>query len=127
MSSITESLEILLDRCQTLQTEVAQQVKEVSCTEMDDLEGVRRINAILTPLEIDIKTIELQLKRLKINLKESEQYMVFKTVKAKDEQVVLDTFDINEALLGLKLVRNKLRDHRDYLLYSIELKIKERD
>ena len=127
MSSITESLEILLDRCQTLQTEVAQQIKEVSCTEMDDLEGVRRINAILTPLEIDIKTIELQLKRLKINLKESEQYMVFKTVKAKDEQVVLDTFDINEALLGLKLVRNKLRDHRDYLLYSIELKIKERD
>ena len=127
MSSITESLEILLDRCQTLQTEVAQQVKEVSCTEMDDLEGVRRINAILTPLEIDIKTIELQLKRLKINLKESEQYTVFKTVKAKDEQVVLDTFDINEALLGLKLVRNKLRDHRDYLLYSIELKIKERD
>lgn len=127
MSSITESLEILLDRCQTLQTEVAQQVKEVSCTEMDDLEGVRRINAILTPLEIDIKTIELQLKRLKINLKESEQYMVFKTVKAKEEQVVLDTFDISEALLGLKLVRNKLRDHRDYLLYSIELKIKERD
>ena len=127
MSSITESLEILLDRCQTLQTEVAQQVKEVSCTEMDDLEGVRRINAILTPLEIDIKTIELQLKRLKINLKESEQYMVFKTVKAKDEQVMLDTFDISEALLGLKLVRNKLRDHRDYLLYSIELKIKERD
>ena len=127
MSSITESLEILLDRCQTLQTEVAQQVKEVSCTEMDDLEGVRRINAILTPLEIDIKTIELQLKRLKINLKDSEQYMVFKTVKAKDEQVVLDTFDISEALLGLKLVRNKLRDHRDYLLYSIELKIKERD
>ena len=127
MSSITESLEILLDRCQTLQTEVAQQVKEVSCVEMDDLEGVKRINAILTPLEIDIKTIELQLKRLKINLKESEQYMVFKTVKAKDEQVVLDTFDINEALLGLKLVRNKLRDHRDYLLYSIELKIKERD
>ena len=127
MSSITESLEILLDRCQTLQTEVAQQVKEVSCTEMDDLERVRRINAILTPLEIDIKTIELQLKRLKINLKESEQYTVFKTVKAKDEQVVLDTFDISEALLGLKLVRNKLRDHRDYLLYSIELKIKERD
>ena len=127
MSSITDSLEILLDRCQTLQTEVAQQVKEFSCVEMDDLEGVKRINTILTPLEIDIKTIELQLKRLKINLKESEQYMVFKTVKAKDEQVVLDTFDINEALLGLKRVRNKLRDHRDYLLYSIELKIKERD
>lgn len=93
----------------------------------DTNEALLRCNAILTPLEIMIRKFELRLKRDKIQLKESEEYAVFKTIKAKDEQVVLDTYDISEAILDLKLIRNKLRYKREYYEYQIRQRLSEVD
>lgn len=92
---------------------------------LDDNEMLLECNALLIPLEIMIRHYELRLKREKVILKESEEYQSIKTIKARDERVIIDTFDINEALLNLKFIRNKLRYQRDYLEYSLQLQLKE--
>ena len=93
----------------------------------DTKDGLINVNAILIPLEINIRRVELRLKRLKLELKESPEYQSFKTIKAKDEKVVLDTYDIAELILDLKLERNKLRSVSEYLTFTLKLLVKEED
>ena len=123
-----ESVRHLLEECQTLLNEIDHQTVEYEDTVFDNInESLLHCNAILIPFEINIRRIELKLKKLKLELKESEEYQSFKTIKAKDEKVLLDTYDISDAILLLKLERNKLRCSKEYQEYKLQLTLKKED
>jgi len=123
-----ESVRHLLEECQTLLNEIDHQTVEYEDTVFDGInESLLHCNAILIPFEINIRRIELKLKKLKLELKESEGYQSFKTIKAKDEKVLLDTYDISDAILLLKLERNKLRCSKEYQEYKLQLTLKKED
>lgn len=107
---------------------IRQDVEEpIGATYGDTNMALLKCNSILIPLEIMIRYYELRLKRERILMKQSEDYDSYKTIKAKDEQVILDTYDISEAMLNLKLLRNKLRYKRDYYEYKLQQELKEVD
>lgn len=123
-----ESIRHLLEECQNLKNDVDRQKAEYEETVFEDTnEALINTNAILIPLEINIRRLELRLKKLKLELKESPDYVAIKTIKAKDEKVVLDTYDISELLLDLKLERNKLRSVAEYLTFKLKLLLKEEE
>lgn len=121
-----ESVRHLLEECQNIKNSLEKDLVQSKGEVFENTNlSLLKTNAVLIPLEINIRRIELKLKRLKLELKESEPYQAIKTMKAKDEQVVLDTYDISEALLDLKLERNKLRANVTYLEYQVRLKLGE--
>lgn len=123
-----ESVRHLLEDCQNLKNEIDRQTLEYEDMVFDDVnESLLHCNAILIPFEINIRRIELKLKKLKLELKESEEYQSLKTIKAKDEKVLLDTYDISDAILLLKLERNKLRCSKEYQEYKLQLTLKKED
>lgn len=123
-----ESIRHLLEDCQNLKNDIDRQTLEYEDTVFDDInESLLQCNAILIPFEINIRRIELKLKKLKLELKESEGYQTLKTIKAKDEKVLLDTYDISDAILLLKLARNKLRCSKEYQEYKLQLRLKKED
>lgn len=123
-----ESIRHLLEDCQNLKNDIDRQTLEYEDTVFDDInESLLQCNAILIPFEINIRRIELKLKKLKLELKESEGYQTLKTIKAKDEKVLLDTYDISDAILLLKLARNKLRCSKEYQEYKLQLTLKKED
>lgn len=123
-----ESIRHLLEECQNLKNDIERQTLEYEDTVFEDVnESLLHCNAILIPFEINIRRIELKLKKLKLELKESEGYQSLKTIKAKDEKVLLDTYDISDAILLLKLERNKLRCSKEYQEYKLQLSLKKED
>ena len=123
-----ESVRHLLEECQNLKNDIERQTLKYEDTVFDNInESLLHCNAILIPFEINIRRIELKLKKLKLELKESPEYQSFKTIKAKDEKVVLDTYDIAELILDLKLERNKLRSVSEYLTFTLKLLVKEEE
>ena len=92
---------------------------------LPDLIHLRHIiKKSLTPLEINIREIELKIKTITINLKNSKEYSEFKTIKAKEEQATLDTSEMKEGLLQLKLLRNQLRDLHELIVITLDLEFK---
>lgn len=92
---------------------------------LPDLIHLRHIiKKSLTPLEINIREIELKIKTITINLKNSNEYSEFKTIKAKEEQATLDTSEMKEGLLQLKLLRNQLRDLHELIVITLDLEFK---
>ena len=75
-------------------------------------------------MEINIREIELKIKTITINLKNSKEYSEFKTIKAKEEQATLDTSEMKEGLLQLKLLRNQLRDLHELIVITLDLEFK---
>lgn len=116
----------LLEECQNIFVEIE---KDRVCLEDvgDDLELLLRTRGILVSSEINIRRLEGKFKVLRILLKESEDYKDLKTIKAKEEKVVVDTHLVTEELLKLKEQRNKLRYRCEYLDYRLKLRLKEGD
>lgn len=79
------------------------------------------IRKVLTPFEIEIRQYELKIKAITIALKNHPNYDEYKTIKAKEEQVTLDTTQIKEILLELKKNRNQLRDTLELIITVIHL------
>ena len=73
------------------------------------------LKKIITPLEINIRLHELQLKTITILLKNSPEYQDLKTQKAREEQATIETHEIKTVLLQLKKQRNQLNDAHDLL------------
>lgn len=121
-----EEVRHLLEECQNVFNSAE---KSIVTLEEDDevVELLLRTRAVLTPLEINIRRLEGNLKVLKIMLKESEEYKALKTIKAKDEKALLDTCEITDELLKLKEQRNTLRYKCEYLDYKLKLRLKEVD
>ena len=121
-----EEVRHLLEECQNIFVEIE---KERVCLEDvgDDLELLLRTRSILVSSEINIRRLEAKFKVLRILLKESEDYKDLKTIKAKEEKVVVDTHSVTEELLKLKEQRNKLRYRCEYLDYRLKLRLKEED
>lgn len=121
-----EEVRNLLEECQNVFVEIE---KDRVCLEDvgDDLELLLRTRGILVSSEINIRRLEGKFKVLRILLKESEDYKDLKTIKAKEEKVVVDTHLVTEELLKLKEQRNKLRYRCEYLDYRLKLRLKEGD
>ena len=121
-----EEVRHLLEECQNIFVEIE---KDRVCLEDvgDDLELLLRTRSILVSSEINIRRLESKFKVLRILLKESEDYKDLKTIKAKEEKVVVDTHVVTEELLKLKEQRNKLRYRCEYLDYRLKLRLKEVD
>ena len=121
-----EEVRNLLEECQNVFVEIE---KDRVCLEDvgDDLELLLRTRSILVSSEINIRRLEGKFKVLRILLKESEDYKDLKTIKAKEEKVVVDTHLVTEELLKLKEQRNKLRYRCEYLDYRLKLRLKEGD
>lgn len=116
-----EEIRHLLEECQTLNNTIQKQIIKYEETEYDDTNtALLHARAILIPLEINIRKKELKLKQLKIQLKNTEEYEQYKTLKAKEEQTTTDTIQIQEAILDLKLTRNKIRTTTSHLDYKIQ-------
>lgn len=123
---MNEQVRLLLEETQTrnaiLQQDlmnIASKIREDDCKEY--IEKLFDIKEVLTPLEIDIRKMELQLKTLTLTLPDSEEYLEkYDTIKAREKQVKMETSEIKENILNLKMERNKLRDKAEYLKYSIE-------
>lgn len=106
---------------------VEKRIKEYEGTSYPDTNrALLECNSLLTSVEVMVKHFELRLKREKILLKNSEEYQVFKTLKAKDEQAFMDTYEISERILDLKAIRNKLRYKREYYEFQLQ-ELKEDD
>lgn len=116
----------LLEECQNIFVEIE---KDRVCLEDggDDLELLLRTRSILVSSEINIRRLEGKFKVLRILLKESEDYKDLKTIKAKEERVVVDTHVVTDELLKLKEQRNTLRYKCEYLDYKLKLRLKEDD
>ena len=123
---MNEEVRHLLEECQNVFVEIE---KDRVCLEDvgDDLELLFRTRSILVSSEINIRRLEGKFKVLRILLKESEDYKDLKTIKAKEEKVVVDTHLVTEELLKLKEQRNKLRYRCEYLDYRLKLRLKEED
>ena len=123
---MNEEVRHLLEECQNIFVEIE---KDRVCLEDvgDDLELLLRTRSILVSSEINIRRLEGKFKVLRILLKESEDYKDLKTIKAKEEKVVVDTHLVTEELLKLKEQRNKLRYRCEYLDYRLKLRLKEGD
>jgi len=123
---MNEEVRHLLEECQNIFVEIE---KDRVCLEDegDDLELLLRTRSILVSSEINIRRLEGKFKVLRILLKESEDYKDLKTIKAKEEKVVVDTHLVTEELLKLKEQRNKLRYRCEYLDYRLKLRLKEVD
>jgi len=123
---LMEEVMHLLEECQNIFVEIE---KDRVCLEDvgDDLELLLRTRGILVSSEINIRRLEGKFKVLRILLKESEDYKDLKTIKAKEEKVVVDTHLVTEELLKLKEQRNKLRYRCEYLDYRLKLRLKEGD
>ena len=121
-----EEVRHLLEECQNIFVEIE---KDRVCLEDvgDDLELLFRTRSILVSSEINIRRLEGKFKVLRILLKESEDYKDLKTIKAKEEKVVVDTHVVTEELLKLKEQRDKLRYRCEYLDYRLKLRLKEVD
>ena len=121
-----EEVRHLLEECQNVFVEIE---KDRVCLEDvgDDLELLFRTRSILVSSEINIRRLEGKFKVLRILLKESEDYKDLKTIKAKEEKVVVDTHLVTEELLKLKEQRDKLRYRCEYLDYRLKLRLKEVD
>lgn len=121
-----EDVRHLLEECQNVFVEIE---KDRVCLEDvgDDLELLFRTRSILVSSEINIRRLEGKFKVLRILLKESEDYKDLKTIKAKEEKVVVDTHLVTEELLKLKEQRDKLRYRCEYLDYRLKLRLKEVD
>lgn len=123
---MNEQVRLLLEETQTrnaiLQQDlmnITSKIREDDCKEY--IEKLFDIKKVLTPLEIDIRKMELQLKTLTLTLPDSEEYLEkYDTIKAREKQVKIETNEIKENILNLKRERNKLRDKAEYLKYSIE-------
>jgi len=123
---MNEEVRHLLEECQNIFVEIE---KDRVCLEDegDDLELLLRTRSILVSSEINIRRLEGKFKVLRILLKESEDYKDLKTIKAKEEKVVVDTHLVTEELLKLKEQRDKLRYRCEYLDYRLKLRLKEVD
>lgn len=123
---MNEQVRLLLEQTQTMGAELQQDKMQIASKILEDdckeyIERLFDIRQVLTPLEIDIRKIELQLKKVTLELRNSEEYMEqYKTIKAREEQASLETMEIKENILNLKLERNQLRDKEEYLKYSVE-------
>ena len=74
------------------------------------------LKQIITPLEINIRLAELNLKNITITLKNTSEYTEqYKTQKAREEQAIIETHQLKTLLLQLKKNRNMLRDTHDLL------------
>ena len=123
---MNEEVRHLLEECQNIFVGIE---KDRVCLEDvgDDLELLLRTRSILVSSEINIRRLEGKFKVLRILLKESEDYKDLKTIKAKEEKVVVDTHLVTEELLKLKEQRDKLRYRCEYLDYRLKLRLKEED
>ena len=121
-----EEVRHLLEECQNIFVEIE---KDRVCLEDvgDDLELLFRTRSILVSSEVNLRRLEGKFKVLRILLKESEDYKDLKTIKAKEEKVVVDTHLVTEELLKLKEQRDKLRYRCEYLDYRLKLRLKEVD
>lgn len=72
-----------------------------------------------------VKRYDLEYKKDCMLLKKSPSYESLKTIKAKDEQVFLDTYDIKLALVDLKQLHLRAQDELNYLDNIISIINKE--
>ena len=96
-------------------------IGDENVTNGDMLNLLDQTMELLLPLETHIKIFELQLKVNQINLKQSPEYEEYKTIKAKEEQSVLDTSICKELLITLKGIRDHLRYVQEYSKYSLDM------
>ena len=85
------------------------------------LDVYEKVQVNLVPFEIKIRKYELNIKALSVKLKEADEYSHLKSVKAKEEQILLDMLECKELLLDLKEQRNMLRMLHEYTQFMLSI------
>lgn len=126
IKEITKLTEVMT-RAENLSQELVTTVQDTSFEELFDkdipelIQLKLDIKKVVTPLEIEIRQYELKIKATMISLKNHPSYDEYTTIKAKEEQVTIDTMQLKELLLKLKKNRNILNDLLALVITTLRL------